>query len=299
MSDAGVGRLRRVGSLALRLFGILVVIVASGVGALLLFVPSEPHCLPPGETSHGEVAAGKFSRFVTDVFGPIVGYPLSHVRWRRGYLEADPTFQARLAEILQPFDIVVLKDGFKLTDRIIPGIFGHVVIWLGNERQLRDIGLWEHPSVKPLQADIRSGRAAIEAVPGRTDLAPIGVLLDADRLAVARVRPPDHDVAAWRCDLATLVIGLLKRPYDYSFDVDNQDRVTCAEIVYQAFRKVAWETHTLFGRRAILPDDILRMGFSNATGVDVVAYFLGDPDRRWEERPIAELDAELQAECAQ
>ena len=52
MSEAGINRRwRRVGSLALRIACVLLVIVAAGVGALFLFVPSESRCLPLGQPS--------------------------------------------------------------------------------------------------------------------------------------------------------------------------------------------------------------------------------------------------------
>ena len=38
-----------------------------------------------------------------------------------------------LRSVLQPFDIVLMKSPHHLTDQFIPGYFGHVGIWLGNE----------------------------------------------------------------------------------------------------------------------------------------------------------------------
>lgn len=271
-----------------------------GFGAVMFFVmPGRSACLPFEEdeaVQPGEATGGVY-RFLTDTFGPMIGYPLSHVRWRRGYLEGDPAFRARLIEILQPFDIVLVKNGYKLTDRIIPGIFGHAAVWLGDEARLREMKLWEHPSVVPLRAEIQAGRALAEAVPGGSALVGIEEVVDSDRLAIVRVRPPETNVDAWRRDLATLVVGQIRQAYDYGFDVDSRERLSCAELVYRAFGDVAWETHLLFGRRTILPDDIVRHALSELSGVDLVAYFTGAPDGSWQEEPTAALAAELEAEC--
>ncbi|MDP3895401.1 MAG: hypothetical protein Q8Q62_01860 [Mesorhizobium sp.] len=124
-----------------------------------LTIAPSPACRPIVESEAARLKEGEIPllRWITDTMGAAVGYPLSFIRWRRGYLEDEAAFRNRLAGILQPLDVIVVKNGYKVTDAIIPGIFTHAAIWLGDEVSLRRVGLWDHPDVAPLQERIAQG----------------------------------------------------------------------------------------------------------------------------------------------
>jgi hypothetical protein len=273
--------------------------VAVVMAAWIAFAPS-PDCRPIGEdhVSHAEEFGGPFMRWATDTFGAAIGYPLSFVRWRRGYLEGETTFRNQLMGLLKPFDVIVVKNGYKLTDRIIPGLFTHAAIWLGDEAALREAGLWDYLAVVPLHRKIAEGLTVIEAEPGGTVLVHLDRIFDSDQLAIVRVPAPPGDPVAWRCQLATLAIGKIGRPYDYSFDVESTERLSCSEVVTDTFHDVTWQVRMLLGRATVLPDDIVRLALTEGSGLEVAGYFVGMSPNGWQQQSIDGLEGQLDAACS-
>jgi hypothetical protein len=276
---------------------VLVAVVA--VTAALSALAPSPACRPIEdiEAGSGGEIANPVMRWVTDTFGAPIGYPLSFIRWRRGYLEDEPAFHARLSEVLEPFDVVILKNGYKLSDKIIPGVFTHAALWLGDEAALREAGLWDYPEVVALHDEIATGHTVIEAEPGGTILANFDRVLDSDELAIIRVRTPPEELHERRCELATIAIAQIGRPYDYSFDADDDDRLSCAEVVTGTFQTVPWQVRMLFGRSTVLPDDLIRIALADRAELDIIAYFAGTSSSGWRELPVDRLEAQLAAAC--
>ncbi|MDP3895402.1 MAG: YiiX/YebB-like N1pC/P60 family cysteine hydrolase [Mesorhizobium sp.] len=137
----------------------------------------------------------------------------------------------------------------------------------------------------------------IEAEPGGTVLASLARMIDSDRLAVVRVQSPESDLAGWRCELAGLAIEQLGHPYDYSFDLDSPDRLSCAEVLTHTFQGVTWQARLLFGRPTVLPDDVVRLALAENSGVALVAYFAGGANSGWSELHADDLASELRALC--
>jgi len=50
--------------------------------------------------------------------------------------------EEEIASQLQPLDILFEKTPFRLTDKFIPGYWGHVAIWVGGKRDLQELGVW-------------------------------------------------------------------------------------------------------------------------------------------------------------
>ena len=48
-----------------------------------------------------------------------------------------------LASQLKPLDILLEKTPFRITDKFIPGYYGHLAIWIGTEQDLREAGVWK------------------------------------------------------------------------------------------------------------------------------------------------------------
>ena len=67
-------------------------------------------------------------------------------------------------------------------------------------------------------------------------------------------------------------MGQLERPYDYSFDVDSSSRLSCTEVVIRAFSDLPWQPRMLFGRRTVLPDDVLRLALEPGNAARIVAH---------------------------
>jgi hypothetical protein len=82
---------------------------------------------------------------VSEFFGNSVGL----VESRKGKLYGKEAIRQQLLKKLQPLDIILEKTPFRLTDKLIPGHFGHVAIWVGSQKELKEKGLWEHEVVQP------------------------------------------------------------------------------------------------------------------------------------------------------
>lgn len=164
---------------------------------------------------------------------------------------------------LKPLDILLEKTPFRLTDKFIPGYYGHVAIWLGAPEELakvtvehkgKIIPLLSHPIVLPHLEKISQGKLIVEALrlPGVT-MNTFEHFLDIDDLLILRSESFDE---------ASLGEHLLRtfeqvgKPYDFNFNVETQREIVCSELVYAVFTQEIWPTSTSVGRYTISPDHV-------------------------------------------
>lgn len=183
------------------------------------------------------------------LFGNAVGL----VESRRGKLDRRPEVQARLAAVAQAGDILLEKTPFRLTDSFIPGHWGHVAIWVGSETELRRLGIWEHPAVRPHQSAIRAGRGVVEALRSGVVMNTLGHFLNVDDLAVLR---QDDASDAQRAQIVLQALRQVGKGYDFNFDVQSTDRIVCSELVYHSYVDLDWPTERRLGRVTISPDNV-------------------------------------------
>ncbi len=131
---------------------------------------------------------------------------------------------------LQEFDIVLLKSLTHLTERFIPGYFGHVGICLGNDLMI------EAP---------RSG----VRVCSTEDFAEGEIYL---------VIRPVNLTEKQKQDIRILLRKQLGKEYDFNFDTQSPDRVVCSELVSLSYDFVDWQTKKIAGRYTTSPDDLIR-----------------------------------------
>lgn len=181
-------------------------------------------------------------------FGNAVGA----VQFRRGKLFADPAVEALLRAELRPGDILLEKTPFRLTDRFIPGHWGHVAIWLGSEDEVRDL-LGDDPLLAAHAGKLAIGTGLCEALRDGVQLNPLSRFLDIDDLAVLRLGTLDRSATAEHLRRSLRQLG---KAYDFNFDVETADRIVCSELVYQVYTGIAWPTSKAFGRATISPDQV-------------------------------------------
>lgn len=190
----------------------------------------------------------------------VVGNTLGMVRWRAGKLRNDREFLTLLAESLQPGDILLEKTPFILTDKTIPGHFGHAAIYIGTTEQLRAIGALELPPVQERLAQIGSGQVVLEALRGGVVLNTLEHFMNIDDVAVLRPHrlPPE----ALRDSIALALSNFGKR-YDFNFDVNTTETIVCSELVYAAYPQIDFVTKQVFTSFTIAPDDIAKQAAGN------------------------------------
>ena len=182
---------------------------------------------------------------VSKVFGNSMGL----VQTRNGLLYENPKVAGIKAK-LKPMDVLLEKTPFRLTDKFIPGHFGHVAIWVGTEAELKSLGLWEHPVIKPHQQEISQGKCVLEALRDGVQLNTFEKFMDVDDVAILRPK--------FKTDKEVYVRAFrqLGKDYDFNFDVETIDKIVCSELVYQVFIDVKWPTEKALGRHTISPDNV-------------------------------------------
>jgi hypothetical protein len=183
-----------------------------------------------------------------------VGNTLGLVETRKGHLlQLPPERRAVIASQLRPLDVLLEKTPFRLTDKSIPGHYGHVAIWVGTEAELRELALWENPLVRPHHQRIQAGARIVEALRPGVQLNTLDHFLNIDDLLVLRRRElsrEDTRIALLR------TFSQIGKEYDFNFDVESDKRIVCSELAFVVFANEAWPTSRVLGRASISPDQV-------------------------------------------
>ena len=207
---------------------------------------------------------------LSQVFGNSVGL----VETRQGKLAHDANANAAIATALRPGDILIEKTPFRLTDKLIPGYFGHAAIWVGSEAELTALGLWDDPTVARHHDALRAGRSVLEALRSGVQLNTLGHFLNVDDLLV--LRDPTLDGERLKAHLIRAFRQVGKR-YDFNFDVTTGDRIACSELIYLVFTDIPWATDRQLGRYTLSPDRVVENAL-NRSGLEIVLlYVRGQP----------------------
>lgn len=183
------------------------------------------------------------------LFGNAVGL----VESRRGKLDGQPRVLEKVTATARAGDILLEKTPFRLTDAFIPGHWGHVAVWVGSEAELRELGLWDHPVVRPHHMAIQAGRGVVEALRSGVEMNTLERFLNIDDLALLR-----HESlpAAQRSEVILQALRQVGKAYDFNFDVRTTDRIVCSELVYHSYVHLEWPTERYLGRVTISPDNV-------------------------------------------
>ncbi len=184
-------------------------------------------------------------------FGNAVGL----VATRRGKLHGDAMIESTVHAGLKPGDILLEKTPFRLTDKFIPGHYGHVAIWVGGETELRALGLWDDPLVQKHAAALSAGNGVVEALRDGVQLSPLATFLNIDDLGVLRQTDLSDDE---RRTIIRRSLRQLGKAYDFNFDVETADRIVCSELVYQVYIGITWPIDRTAGRWTISPDQVAK-----------------------------------------
>jgi hypothetical protein len=202
-----------------------------------------------------------------------------------------------LVSQMKPLDILLEKTPFRLTDKFIPGYYGHVAIWVGTERELREAGIWnelphfykiaqerysyEGPS---FQDAIRQGRHIVEALRSGVEIHTLRDFLNIDDLAVLRVHEcPEGSTGPRFCmtskkkrEYLLEVFRQIGKDYDFNFNVNTETAIVCSELAYRTFYDVDFQTRKTLGKHSISPEQVLLKGDSRDDPFyPVLMYFNG------------------------
>ena len=256
----------------------------------------------------GEIASNKFVAFerittdlvsdassdgldlVSGLFGNTIGMYES----RKGKLYGDEEAMQNIQSILQPLDILLEKTPFRLTDKLIPGHFGHVAIWTGTKAELIDVGVWDNLQIKRYADQISAGsdpdskneRQVIEALRNGVQLNTLEHFLNVDDVAILRpIFDEDSEEELIR-EALVMAFRQLGKEYDFNFDVDTTDKIVCSELAYVSYPSIDWPTVKTLGRHSISPDNVAQLAW-NKVPLELIMFYhdgkLVDADHQLEE----------------
>ncbi len=181
------------------------------------------------------------------------GNAIGMVESRKGKLYHHPKVRSELLKSLRAGDILLEKTPFRLTDQFIPGYWGHAAIWIGNEQELKTLGIWDHDIVKPWQKSIRKGHSIVEALRSGVKLDPLVTFMNIDDMVILR----DTTISSEQLRQTILnAFRQLGKAYDFNFDISTSDKIVCSELVYLSYSYIDWPTEKTLGRYTISPDHI-------------------------------------------
>ena len=201
---------------------------------------------------------------LTGVISKLFGNTAGLFQFRSGKLK---TLSSRELESiraeLKPLSLLLEKTPFRLTDKFIPGYFGHVAIWLGAPKDLmglkisyqgRVIDFLSHPDVTPHLEKLSQGKLVLEAlrIPGVT-VNTLEQFMDIDDLVVLEAPVMSEEK---RAELLLRAFQQIGKPYDFNFNVESESEIVCSELVYTVYTNMEWPTDRTLGRYTISPDHV-------------------------------------------
>jgi len=237
----------------------------------------------------GEIAGNKFQAFERiaidstaegaatgmDLLSGLFGNSIGLYESRKGKLYGDKAALEQIRAQLQPLDILLEKTPFRLTDKLIPGHFGHVAIWTGSQAELIDAGVWDELIVNQYADEIDSEHRIIEALRSGVQLSRLEEFLNVDDLVILRplFNEDTHDADAQEALL--MAFRQVGKKYDFNFDVNTTDKIVCSELAYISFPAFDWPTDEVLGRHSISPDNVAQMAWNNVPLSLVMFYHDG------------------------
>jgi len=188
-----------------------------------------------------------------NLFSMVFGNAVGLVESRKGKLYGRNDVRGKLQRTLMAGDILLEKTPFRLTDKLIPGYWGHAAVWIGTESELKEMGIWDNPIVARHHDQIRAGRLVAEALRSGVEMNSLEHFLNIDSVGILR------DPALSRESRARTIIQALRqvgKPYDFNFDVESKERVYCSKLVYLSYSGIDWPTRKSLGRTTFTPDDV-------------------------------------------
>lgn len=196
-----------------------------------------------------------------NLFSMIFGNTVGLIESRHGKLFNNKTMAAKINHQLKAGDILLEKTPFRLTDKFIPGHWGHAAIWIGTEQELRQLGIWYHPLVKKYHDKIQQGHSVVEALRGGVTLSTLDEFMNIDDLGILRLKRDTKKTDVIQSIL--LALRQVGKEYDFNFDIESTDKIVCSELIYVAFTSINWPTENMLGRYTISPDNIAIKSLQN------------------------------------
>lgn len=211
---------------------------------------------------------GSVANTLSYSFGSVAG----NISWREGYLKDDDKAYSHIRDNLRPLDLLLEKRGFVFTDFTIPGNWGHVAVYLGDEAELRSIGMWDHPSITPFHEKIKSGLTVYQVRRWGLEFVSLKDFMNLDEIAIIR---HENILKRNKNSLGLVYENLfdqIGKKYDFGFDAMSTNEITCTEIISLSFGDINWPSSVALGRVTISPDNMAQIALYSDSPVKFVTY---------------------------
>lgn len=236
-------------------------------------------------------SVNKITGWLSEIFGNMAGA----ISWRSGYLYQNSNALKQAILHLQPMDVLLEKSPFILTDKFIPGHYGHAAIYLGTKKQLESIGMWNHPDIIPYQKAIASGKTILEAVRSGVRLNSIEEFLNIDQMTIVRKKDALTNENLLIEEI-TRGMDQIGKEYDFNFDISTLDKIVCSELIYIFYGHIHWPTEYRIGRPIITPDHVAEILFQKNSKFHIVDFMVANTPNRIEKANLDYLAHELDYE---
>jgi len=232
----------------------------------LVYAQSNVEDLTHSVADEGDGSLSDMTNELSKTFGNSAGL----VETRKGKLYEDEAVLQNVRSVIKAGDILLEKTPFRLTDKLIPGHWGHAAVYIGTADELKDLGIWDHPVVVPFHQDILDGKLIDEALRDGVQLNTIEHFMNIDDLAILR----DHTESSEdRADRIILTLRQLGKEYDFNFDIETSDKIVCSELIYATAILIDWETEELLGRHTISPDNVAVKSIEEDSILDIALFY--------------------------
>ena len=206
-----------------------------------------------------------------DMASGLFGNTMGLFESRKGKLYGNNEIKENIKKNLKPLDILLEKTPFRLTDKLIPGHFGHVAIWTGTKAELIKMDLWDNSYVKnhaskiedKVNANSKDEQQIIEALRSGVQLSTLEEFMNIDDFAILRPIFGKKDNEIQQKEALLMAFRQLGKRYDFNFDVNTTDKIVCSELAYVSFPSIDWPTEKTLGRHSISPDNVAKLAWNN------------------------------------
>ena len=206
----------------------------------------------------------------TNELSKTLGNTAGLVETRKGKLYDDADVAAHVRSVIKAGDILLEKTPFRLTDKLIPGHWGHAAVYIGTEEELVSLGIWDHPVVVPFQEDIRADKLIDEALRDDVQLNTIEHFLNVDDVAIMHDCTESDEAKADRIILALRQLG---KEYDFNFDIETSVKIVCSELIYVTSIMIDWVTEEVVGVHTISPDNVAVKSIEDNSIFDITLLY--------------------------
>jgi len=206
----------------------------------------------------------------TNELSKTLGNSAGMVETRKGKLYNDEDAAENVRSVIKAGDILLEKTPFRLTDKLIPGHWGHAAVYIGTEEELVALGIWDYPVVVPFQEDIRADKLIDEALRDDVQLNTIEHFLNVDDVAIMHDRTESDEAKADRIILALRQLG---KEYDFNFDIETSVKIVCSELIYVTSIMIDWVTEEVVGIHTISPDNVAVKSIEDYSIFDITLLY--------------------------